>query len=525
MPVKIFTRQHKGREKPFIFGNYLQTGCTHLRNSTMKSFNAAFTFFLPRLRDMLFIVIFVGALMLGPRMINGDLGRHLTLGKYMVTTLNIPVRDLFSFTRPNQPRPPYEWLAQVIFYIVYRILNLDGVVLLTALILAMAFLVVYIDSVRRSGLPIIALFLTVWATASSSLDWLTRPHVFSFLFFAIWILWLEKIRNGKKAALWWFPALMLVWANTHGGFIFGILAWVAYFAGWLWEYRRKSADIKAGRTLMIVGGLSLITTILTPDLWRNWQGVLANNSVYILSHTSETMPPDFAVPGTFPFTVLLGSALILLLLGWKRIPISHILLLLGLALISLIMARNIPFFAIATAPIISGYIGLNFSSTSMWLKLEQRVAKIDGSMRGYGWPILTLLVTIGFFSFYQTRTQTSVNQFSSQTFPVQAADWIENHPPTGNMFNDFNWGGYLLFRLWPGTQVFIDSQSDFYGEGLTRQYAGIIAGQGNWDSELSRHNVNWIIVPSRSGLAAAASANSNWQTAYEDSLAVIFVRK
>src|SRR6202142_2521827 len=171
----------------------------------------------PRVRDFVFIVIFVGTLLIGPRMMNtdSDLGRDIALGNYIINSHQIPNQNLLSLTKPGQSRPPYEWLAEVLFSISHRLLNFDGVVLLTALVISTAFLMVYVDSVRRSNMPILASLLTLWAAAASSLHWLTRPQIFSFLLIAIWISWLEKIRNGKKINLWLFPALMLVWANTH----------------------------------------------------------------------------------------------------------------------------------------------------------------------------------------------------------------------------------------------------------------------------------------------------------------------
>ncbi len=484
-------------------------------------------YLLPRVRDFIFIVIFVGALLIGHRMMNtdSDLGRDLALGNFILDSHQVPTMNLLSFTKPGQSRPPYEWLAEVLFSLSYRLLNFDGVVLLTALVISAAFSIAYLDSVHRSNMPIIAAFLTLWAAAASSLDWLTRPHIFSFLLIAIWVSWLEKIRSREKINLWLFPVLMLVWANTHGGFIFGFLAWIAYLVGWLWEYWRKSANLDPGRELMIIGGSSLISSILTPDLWRNWQGVFGNNSVFILSHTTETMPPNLTTIETLPFTILLALAFILLLLGWKRIPTSQLFLLIGFAIISLFMARNIPFFAIAAAPILAGYMRQPFGKMSLWLKGEERITMIDEILSGYTWPILISLLAIGSFSFYQTRTQTSFNQFDPGTFPVQAADWIESHPLKGNMFNDLNWGGYILYRLWPGKQVFIDSQSDFYGEALIRQYAGIFIADTNWDVELRQYNINWILVSPQTNLAKAASSAPDWQLAYEDSVAVIYVRK
>ncbi len=485
------------------------------------------SFLLPPLRDIVFIIVFAGALMLGTRMLNtdGDLGRDLTIGTYIINSHQIPTRDLFSFTKAGQPRPPYEWLAQILFAIANQLTGLDGVVLLSAAVIAAAFFIVYADSNQRSQSPILALLIVLWAVVASSIHWLTRPHIFSFLFFAIWLQWLERIRVGKKISLWVFPVTMLFWANTHGGFIFGFLAWGAYLAGWLVDLWRKSSTINIGKNLSIIGATSLAASVITPDTWHNWAAVFSNNSAYILSHTAETMPPNFAEPSTWPFAGLLALALILFLLLWKQASIGHIFLLAGLAGMSLLMARNIPLFAVAAAPILSAWTGKIINAVSYWKKIEEAFTKIETALRGYLWTILIVAIATGFFVYHRAISESSLYQFDPQVFPVQAADWVESHPIKGNMFNDFNWGGYLLYRLWPGQRVFVDSQSDFYGEAFLRTYSSIYTGGSNWDAELARYNVNWIIVPREAGLASAAGANPHWQVAYQDPLAIIFERR
>jgi hypothetical protein len=189
------------------------------------------------------------------------------------------------------------------------------------------------------------------------------------------------------------------------------------------------------------------------------------------------------------------------------------------------MTRNIPFFVIAAAPILAGYMGQYLNRIHLLQNLEEQVKKINKGLKGYIWPIFILLITIGIFTYYQSITYNSFNTFSEQVFPVQAVNWIEYHPLKGNMFNDFNWGGYLLFRLWPGQRVFIDSQSDFYGEAFTRQYADILNGDGDWDTELRQYNVSWIIVSPQAGLAKSAETSFYWKIAYKDPVAVIYVRK
>ncbi len=486
-------------------------------------------FVLPRVRDVVFIAVFLGVLLLGERMLNtdADLGRDLTVGRYILSSGQIPVNDILSFTKAGQLRPPYEWLAQVSFAIGYHLLNLNGVVLASALVIAAAFVIVYEDAARRSHAPVLALLITLSAAVASSLHWLSRPHIFTFAFLAIWLCWLERLRSEHKhkTRLWLFPLLMLVWANTHGGFVFGFLAWAAYVAGWLWGQWRGTARATVGADLLIVGATSLVASAITPALWHNWDAVLNNRSAFILSHTIETLPPNLAQPGVWPFVGFLVLALLLLLLRWRQVDASHCILLAGFSALALIMARNIPLFVIASAPIMAEWTRQTFDRLELWLDIEAKIGGLDRVLRGNVLPVIVVLVAAGLFAFQNFDSKTTFYDFSSRVFPVQAADWLESHPVQGHMFNDFNWGGYLLYRLWPAQRVFIDSQSDFYGEALVRQYESIAAGDPNWESELRHYTVNWIIVPSRSALAARVRGNPAWAVVYEDNLAVIFEQK
>jgi len=89
------------------------------------------------------------------------------------------------------------------------------------------------------------------------------------------------------------------------------------------------------------------------------------------------------------------------------------------------------------------------------------------------------------------------------------------------MLNELNWGGYILYRLWPTHRVFIDSQSDFYGEEFIRQYDSIITGSDGWDNLLADWQVEWMIIAPGSRLATLARLEPEWQVTYEDAIAVI----
>jgi len=480
-----------------------------------------------RFSDIVFIMVLVVALALGQKMLSldSDLGRHLTLGGYMLDERTIPTRDLFSHTRTGLSRPPYEWLPQILFTLAYRLLGLDGVILLTSLIIGTTFTLLYKFANRRSGSPLSALIFVLIAAGTSSIHWLPRPHIFTFLLLAIWIEQLDKLAKGVGVAVYTFPIIMLFWANLHGGFIFGILAWIAYFVGWFWETWRNKQNKTIGKNLLIAGSSSLVATIITPDLWHNWDAVLNNRSAYILNRTVETMRPNLTDPSVLPYTLLLLLTILLLTLNWRSIKASHLFLLAGLGLMSLLMARNIPLFAIACTPILSELAHNYFSKFKAWSQIQERFAGFGSTSGQVIWPVLVTFLVFAFFIYFHFCKGPHIFQFDPAVFPVEAANFLEENPPEGNMFNDFNWGGYLLYRSWPRYNVFLDSQSDFYGEDLIREYDQIMSAGGNWEGLLRDYQVDWVLIPANSGLANAMINNDDWKIVYNDNTAMIGIQK
>ena len=480
----------------------------------------------PSLSDFVFIALFFSVLASGTQMlsIDSDLGRHLTLGNYILDHGVIPTRDIFSHTLANEARPPYEWLSQVIFALANRLLGLDGVILLTAIIINTAILITSESANRRSKSPLLAFLITALAGAATSIHWLPRPHIVTFLFLAIWVDQLEQLRKGRRFRFYIFPVIMLFWANMHGGFIFGILTWIAYFAGWVWEKWRGTSGIVPGRYWLITGTSSLVATIITPDLWHNWEAVLNNRSAYILSRTVETMRPNFSDPSVIPFILLVGLVVVAFLTSRQTLSASHVFLLTGLGILSIVMQRNIPLFAIASAPILADSFSRKLDQTSLWSGIENRFSLPAHQVRGFFFPLVIVSLVAGFLALNQTDKKPTF-AFNPNVFPVQAVDWIESNPIEGNMFNEFNWGGYLLYRLWPGHLVFVDSQSDFYGEPLMREYEAMMIAQDNWRELFQKYEISWVIIPTQAPLAKPLSIETDWKTVYQDTVAVIFVRR
>lgn len=482
-------------------------------------------FLIPRLQDILFAATLGAAFLLGPRMlsIDSDLGRHLVLGSYMLNAHIVPTTDILSHTLIGTERPPYEWLTQVLFALAYRLAGLDGVILVVSLTIAITFSFVYRQAVKYSALPLTSLFLTIVALAASSLHWLPRPHVVTFLFLAVLLDRLETLQHGRCVPIWQFPVLMLFWANMHGGFIFGFLAWLAYLAGWGWEKRVKTSSPNDATRGQLWKGFLLagIASVITPGGWGNWKAVLQNTSPYILSQTVETMPPNIHQAGMWPFFLLTFLSMILLLAARKQAQAGHIFLLAGLASMGLLMARNIPLFAIASVPVLSLWARESLNTGNKWLKLEERIIDLQKPLRNAVWSVLFGLGFVLFVGSSSVAQRDALMYFDEGVFPVRAVEWLEEHPPSGQMFNDFNWGGYLLYRLWPAQRVFLDSQTDFYGEKLVREYEQVITASQGWESVLNRYEVTWVILHPKTRLSDVLQNRPGWELVYKDETAII----
>jgi hypothetical protein len=161
-----------------------------------------------------------------------------------------------------------------------------------------------------------------------------------------------------------------------------------------------------------------------------------------------------------------------------------------------------------------------------WLRFEQGVAQLQSRLRGVFWPaaIFSLAVAALAGGVHLDFARQG-NRFDPAAFPVAALDWMEGQTAPGDVFNHFPWGGYLLYRSWPEQRVFIDGQTDFYGEALTRQYEQVITLAPGWQDILQDYGIAWVLVPVDAGLAQALRQETGWLPVYQDQTAAIFFRQ
>jgi hypothetical protein len=486
---------------------------------------------LPRFGEILFAAIFAAVIGLGPRLLNvdGDLGRHIALGDYILDSGNVPTSDIFSFTKSGDPLTPHEWLSDVVFAGFNRTAGLNGVVWLTALILALSYWLVYKHSLELSNMSLLALAGTVLSAAAGSIHWLTRPHIFTILFSALWAVELDRLRLGLRRNWAVFPLIMLVWVNFHGAFLAGFAIWLAYAVGVLVDRSLRAGQL---RDLLLIGPVSFLASLLNPvglEIWKTGFGFLG--SQYLVSHTAEYLPPDFHNPSFWPFLIVVVGSIFLLGLSRVRMNSTYVFLISGWTALALYSARNIPLYLVVVIPVFCNQaasllldfqkIGIIKRLIDFQGRLTRTESEIRGGVLGLGTVLIALVLLLG-----GTRLdfQKAGNVFSPEVFPEAAVSWMETHQVPGEGFNYFPWGGYLLYRNWPDRRVFIDGQTDFYGENLTREYERVITLQPGWREILEKYGVQWILMPVDSQMASYLITDNNWVELYRDGTASLFLK-
>ena len=487
------------------------------------------SYLLPRLRDIIFIFFFYLVLILGTNLFrDGDPGRHITFGRYILSTLTIPQTDLYAYTTQGVTLPSYEWLAQVIFAVGYNLLGLSGVVLVVAFVLAATLALVYNEMIRREVPNVIAFGFTFWAAILTMIHWLARPHIFSLLYLIILTPRLARLAKGEKMQLWQFPLIMLFWANTHAAFTLAFAIWFAFIAGNLWENLQNHNKLNNPilQKLIFTAVLSFLATLLNPSGWGLWKfltGFMGNN--YLIEIAGETRSVDFHGVSGWIVSFTLALIIIILSRSLQKRPIAESFLIAGWMMIGLYGIRNIPQFAVVVIPLVAEYAKTFLESVPFLKRLEQQIISLEAQLRGRVWPIAAcIILTALLASGVKLDSARQGYHFNLEEYPVDAVNWLEDNPQQGHMFNYFAWGGYLIYRMWPDYQVFLDGQM-IYIEPLVRDYEQVLHADPGWEKTVDQYDIQWILVPVNERIVLTLLENPKWQMLYEDQTAIIFRKR
>jgi hypothetical protein len=487
-------------------------------------------FFLPSLADMLFLSIFIylslskGMALLG----DGDTGYHIRAGEWILSHLSVPHHDMFSFLTPPLPWTAHEWLSEIIMALIHGAFGLTGIVLFFTGIIALVSLLLFRMLTYEEGNILLAVFIVLLVTISSQVHWLARPHVFSLLIFLVWYWILEEYRLHGTNRLYLLPPIMLLWVNLHGGYLAGFMLLTIYMLGELPDCFSPEGE-KRSQARQRLKMLSIATAICVPVSCINPYGYhillfpfnLVSNKL-IMDSVSEFMSPNFHEPTPFKYLLLLLVAV--LAFSRERLRLVEILLLLVFLNMSLFAVRYIPLFAIVSAPILMRQTDMILKSSqgrlaALFEKKGRNIAAIDVSSGGILWPIAAIGAMV-----WLAAAGNIHYGFDPKTKPVAAVKFIEKANLPGNMFNNDEFGDYVIYAAWPRYKVFFDGRSDMYGTSRLKEYTKVTGFEDGWEKILDKYRINWIFFNTDSRLTRFLKERKDWVLIYQDKVASIFIR-
>ncbi len=450
---------------------------------------------------------------------NPDAWWHLETGRYIVQQHQLPSPDPFGFTTAAA-KPAYhgeeavrrfnlthEWLAQAIFYLAWAAGGFPALILLRAAMLtAFCGLAGWLAFHRTGGFyrSLTAALATAAIAGNFAAD---RPFLFSYLLLGVTIYILE---TANRRTLWLLPPLFLLWANCHGGYFLGWVALGAYCVAAL--VRRGAVD---ARTLWVSSALSVLVSGANPNGFAALWVTLAYRSSAMQSSLWEWHRPQLWPPDLFA-AVLFASAAVLLW-RFRQVRISDWLLFAAFAAASLLAIRNTILIAWLGPALMAAYFP--------YAPALPRWAEYAAAALGLGAAAAGIVSGNAF----QLRAE-------EWLYPKGAADFLLAHNIPGPIFNTYEHGGYLMWRLWPAQKVFIDGRAlsdSLFHDYLRMLYALPADAEKSGLDLLDDYGIQTVVVNGfeyGSGavyllpVALAGQPRGEWQLVYSDAQAMVFLR-
>lgn len=439
--------------------------------------------------------------------VNPDIYWHLAAGRYAVSRLALPGRDVFSWTMAGRRWTDFEWMSQIVYYLLYLAGGWRALQFLKALLLALTLLVFRRAALlhgQKTALPLLLPFFALGILSNCDL----RPENFTLLFFAVTFYFLEKRRlageewegPGAAAAFVFFA----LWANLHAGFLYGLALTGLYAAGELAAAPRsprlglssRLTPAATGYLKVLFSGLA--ASFVNPYGWRVYSVVLNHErySAALRAHIREWAPFSPGNPYQWPYALALAGALAAILffaLRRRSTVWHHAGTLLFFGWLSLSYSRNIPFFMI-TAPVCA--LALPWGSPG------------PRARRALAWtsaPAAALL--LWFWAVFVLPQYSAAPRLEKWGSPGLAAFLrSEKKELSGlRLYNPWGWGGWLEWKLYPDYRTFVDGRYLFHGR--IDEIAGLDVSAGNWrrltekyDFGLMLLKAGWPEVPVRQRL-------------------------
>jgi hypothetical protein len=430
---------------------------------------------------------------------DGDTYWHLGAGQWISAHFEVPVTDPFSFSAHGRAWTAHEWLSELMMAWAYGLASWAGVAIVFAGAVCLMLLVAGRELLRavkpvHAAAALVLLFVLVEPSL------LARPHVLAWPVVAAWTILLMRARERHRAPPLAAALLMLVWANLHASFAFGLVM-IPFFAleALIQERDRKWALLSWG----LFAHVSLAVTLVNPSGLQGLLYAFQVSSMKILPLINEWRPSSLSKdPLFFAMTAI---ATLTVVLRKPRLSVPRLLLIAALFYLALTHARHQALFGIVSVLLVASSLGHSGRDDDAF----PRAAVI---MLGAGLLFISAIRLVAPMPHRDT--------------PVYPGAAIASVPPalrSQPVLNAYDFGGALILH---GVAPFIDGRADMYGDEHTADAYAIERGDAQrFNAAVTRWNIRWTILHPTEKLVSVLDRDPAWRRAYADKYAVIHVRK
>jgi hypothetical protein len=455
-------------------------------------------------------------------MADPDIWWHLRNAETMFRLHSFIVKDAYSFTAMGAPWIDHEWLAEVPFYLGWRAMGERGVLLATALAIEAVMLGVFYLAYRRSGSIKAAVLVSTIAALLATVSFGPRTLLFGWICLVAELIVLERFRWDERA-VWALPALFAFWVNTHGSWMIGMVLLGAFVvcgcvrvdAGSIENPRWTAAQL---RKLVTAACLSVGALFVNPYGWRlvAYPFNLAFHQKLNIANVEEWQALDFHAMRGRLFLICLAAMFLLQLVRRRRWSLDEVAFLLVGVYSALTYSRFLFLAAILVMPLLAKEIpGLGRSRTR----------------RNRPWFNAALLLALAPLAAFHFPAPAAPHRAAESRqpspedakYPLRALASLNAFHPQGNVFNEYIWGGFLIYHA-RQVPVMIDSRADIFEyNGTFKDYLDAVHLK-NTDAILNKYKIRYVLFERDSPLVTFLVQTPAWKIDYEDETAVLLER-
>jgi len=470
------------------------------------------------------IIAFILLFALAARVpIDTDTWWHLRSGAHILQN-GIIYADPFSHTAFGQAWIDHSWGSQLILYAIWQVGGLFGLMVYTAGLATLGMFFVWKAS---AGNHYVRAFALILGAAAAAVFWSPRPQMISFVLSALILYLIHLYKREKIDRLWLIPIIMGIWGNLHAGFSIGFIFLIGTIGGEVLGnlFNPKGELVIPPRG---IGKMALITLVSAGALVINPYGLqmlavpFQTVGIGVLrAEIQEWNTPNFQERQTWGFILLAIVLFGAVGASRRRLNWTDFALVSGTAFLSLLAGRNIAVFAVAATPVLTYHLASMIEERGWLTGLSRTVLPGRGRLNA---AIIVLIVIAAALKVLLVFEPITLQQAINTTLPVRAVDYVRANPQTGNLFNAYNWGGYLLYAL-PEYPVFVDGRTDLYGDTILSEYLNTARGGLEWRETLSHYDISWVLVETGSGLSNNLMIEPGWRLDYQDAQASLYVKE